>query len=77
MNQDERCTWLIRQLLREQRWEEQIEIPDQFSQRQHLLRGLMNVRPPWPMDPKWLRIQDDYLQTELNSSVISEAATLP
>ncbi len=25
MNQDERCTWLIRQLLREQRWEEQIE----------------------------------------------------
>ena len=77
MNQDERCTWLIRQLLREQRWEEQIEIPDQFSQRQHLLRGLMNVRPPWPMHPKWLRIQDDYLQTELNSSVISEAATLP
>ena len=70
MNQQERCVWLIRQLLREQRWEDQIEIPDQFPQCQRLLRGLMNVRPPWPADPEWLRIQDDYLQTELNSSVI-------
>ena len=77
MNQEERCVWLIRQLLREQRWEDQIEIPDQVPQCQRLLRGLMNVRPPWPADPEWLRIQDDYLQTELNSSVIPDAAGLP
>ena len=77
MNQQERCVWLIRQLLREQRWEDQIEIPDQFPQCQRLLRGLMNVRPPWPADPEWLRTQDDYLQTELNSSVIPDAAALP
>ena len=77
MNQQERCVWLIRQLLREQRWEDQIEIPDQFPQCQRLLRGLMNVRPPWPADPEWLRIQDDYLQTELNSSVIPDATELP
>lgn len=37
----------------------------------------MNVRPPWPADPEWLRIQDDYLQTELNSSVIPDATELP
>ena len=77
MNQQERCVWLIRQLLREQRWEDQIEIPDQFPQCQRLLRGLMNVRPPWPADPEWLRIQADYLQTELNSSVIPDATELP
>ena len=77
MNQQERCVWLIRQLLREQRWEDQIEIPDQFPQCQRLLRGLMNVRPHWPADPEWLRTQDDYLQTELNSSVIPDAAALP
>ncbi len=77
MNQEERCVWLIRQLLREQRWEDQIEIPDQFPQCQRLLRGLMNVRPPWPADPEWLRMQDDYLQTELNSYVIPDAAVLP
>ena len=63
MNQQERCVWLIRQLLREQRWEDQIEIPDQFPQCQRLLRGL-DVYKRQLLDEKRILHQNSMFQTQ-------------
>ena len=39
-----------------------IAVPDDNDGRRMVLRSLMNVRMPKPMDPEVLRIQDEYLQ---------------
>lgn len=77
MNQNERCGWLIRGLLEEQGLENQIDMPTDLLSRKQLLRALMNVRPPKPVDSKWLEIQDAYYQEELRNSAIIDAAALP
>ena len=42
-----------------------------------LLRALMNIRPPLPLDPDFLRLQDALLSAEREERGVVDAATLP
>ena len=50
--------------------------PDSLSQRR-LLRSLMNVRPPRPLSPDFLELQDALLSAEWEEKGVVDADTLP
>ena len=51
--------------LAEQNAVETAAIPENEAKQKQLLRGLFNVRKPGPVTEEFLKIQDEYLQTEL------------
>ena len=74
MNQSERRVFLIERLLREQNYRN--EIPKSGAGQKRLLRSLMNLREPSPMDRDFLTIQDDYLRAETREKGITDIAGL-
>lgn len=77
MNQNERREWLIRYLLEEQPGRyAQCAIPANADEQFHLLRGLLNLRPPMPASAEFLHIQDAFLQEEIRKKGITDADTL-
>ena len=50
--------------------------PDQAAQRR-LLRSLMNVRPPTPLNPEFLALQDALLRAEAEEKGVVDALSLP
>ena len=65
MNQSERRGFLIRALLAEQPDGRRVAIPRDPDEQRALLRALMNVRPPKPVAPEVLHVQDAYLEQRL------------
>lgn len=63
MNQTERRRVLIRYLLDDGQWTN--EIPDDEHEQKQLLRGLMNVRQAAPVSETFLATQDEYLKQVL------------
>ena len=51
MNQQERCLWLIKALLKDMPQYADTPIPTLPDHRWRLLRSLMNARPPMPIWP--------------------------
>lgn len=62
MNQTEKRLFLIRELLKEQPEYSNIQIPVDSGKQKLMLRSLMNVRMPDPVDEKFTDVQDEYLQ---------------
>lgn len=62
MTQAERRIWLIKELLKENRQYENMEIPQGAEEQRLLLRALMNVRMPGKISDEFLRVQDEYLK---------------
>ena len=62
MNQDERRLFLIEYLLKEDIRLRKPQIPGDAQGQRDLLRSLMNVRMPAPIDDEFLVVQDAYLQ---------------
>ncbi len=60
MTQEERCIYLIEELLKERK--ESVQIPSDQKGQRDLLRALMNVREPLPISQDFLQVQDSYLQ---------------
>lgn len=60
MTQDERRVWLIKALLEEQGYRN--EIPQDANEQKRLLRALFNVRPPMAASAEFLQVQDAYLK---------------
>lgn len=54
-----------------------VSIPDTIAEKRKLLRGLMNVRPPLPVDPTFLKLQDEELGEQLNEKGIVCCGNLP
>lgn len=65
MIQDERRRLLIGALLAERADGGAIAVPDDADDQRTLLRALMNVRPPAPVAPEMLAVQDAYLAGRL------------
>ncbi|MDU6200804.1 MAG: protein-ADP-ribose hydrolase [Flavonifractor plautii] len=65
MTQNERLEYLLRYLLAERKEYAGIHVPGSISEKRHLLRSLMNVRPPVPASAEFLAVQDAYLQERL------------
>ena len=64
MTQTERRLFLIKELLREQPRYRDMDIPVNIQDQKNLLRSLLNVRMPQPVSEEFLKMQDEYLQTE-------------
>lgn len=62
MNQDEKRLYLIEYLMREETRIKNLQVPKDVQGQRDLLRSLMNVRMPKPVDDKFLKVQDAYLQ---------------
>lgn len=65
MNQEERRIYLIQYLLNEDSQYEDISIPKNVFDQKKLLRALMNVRIPKPIENQFLTVQDEYLKEEI------------
>lgn len=76
MNQAERRIYLIKYLLTEQIHYKGIVIPQEEQAQKDLLRSLVNVRPPRPVDQEFLNTQDAYLITENAKDGIKDLAEL-
>lgn len=51
--------------------------PMEEAAQRRLLRSLMNVRPPMPLSPDFLALQDKLLEAEREESGVVDAAALP
>lgn len=76
MNQNERIKYLIQYLLDEEPQYQNIKIPSSLDEQKHLLRGLMNVRPPRAIDSDFLRVQDKYLKEAAEESGVVKLSEL-
>ena len=79
MDRREQVQYLNQTLLAEMpQYREQAEAfpVDAFSQRR-LLRSLMNVRPPMPLSPEFLEVQDALLSTEREEKGVVDGDALP
>ena len=78
MNQREQLAFLIGALLEEiPEYREQAgQFPADDAGQRRLLRSLMNVRPPMPLDPKFLEVQDALLSAEAEAKGVVDGETL-
>lgn len=77
MTHSEKRLYLIKQLLSELPQYKELELPDNPEEQKCLLRSLMNLRAPRPIDAEFLRVQDEYLTEEVRQKGITDSDTLP
>ena len=79
MNRREQLQYLNQFLLAEMpQFQEQADaVPDDDISQRRLLRSLMNVRPPLPLSPDFLKVQDALLSAEALEKGIVDAHRLP
>ncbi|OUP71506.1 hypothetical protein B5F10_03035 [Anaerotruncus colihominis] len=79
MNRREQLQYLNQFLLAEMpQFQEQADaVPDDDISQRRLLRSLMNVRPPLPLSPDFLKVQDALLSAEALEKGIVDADRLP
>ena len=65
MTQEKKREYLITALLKERPEYADISIPKDETEQKKLLRALFNVRLPLPIGDDFLRVQDEYLQSEI------------
>lgn len=76
MTHTEQRQALIRRLLAEDRRYRGLTVPEDEQGQRDLLRSLMNVRPPRPVDGDFLRLQDEYLAAERESRGVTDGEAL-
>ncbi len=74
MTQDERRVWLIKALLKEQGYRN--EVPQDVWEQKRLLRGLVNVRPPKAASTEFLAVQDAYLHEAIREKGVTKLSDL-
>lgn len=74
MDRRERLRYLVEGLARER---DMTLLPADEGELWRLLRGLMNTRPPAPLDPVWLEVQDAVLSAWREEKGVVEAMDLP
>lgn len=72
MNRYDNIGWICRYLLDEDRRYSQMAVPDSLTDRQALMRSLLNIRPPLPVSPEFLQAQDAELQAQLKEKGVVE-----
>lgn len=77
MTHHERRQYLIQELLSELPEYRNLKIPDNAEEQKRLLRSLMNIRSPRPIGKEFLKVQDEYLRTEVEKKGITDGDTLP
>ena len=76
MTQDQRLEYLIHYLLAEREEYRDVALPVGPAEKRRLLRALVNVRPPEPLDQTFYQVQDAYLQEELRRKGVTRLSDL-
>ncbi len=76
MTQGEKRVFLISRLLEEQPQYAQIKIPAEEGEQKKLLRSLFNIRMPAAIGEEFIKIQNEYLQSETKGRGITELSEL-
>lgn len=76
MTQSERRIYLINELLSELPQYHNLAVPNSAEEQKKMLRSLVNIRPPKPISDEFLRVQDEYLQTEIAADGITDIDAL-
>lgn len=74
MTQNEKLYFLIDYLIKERYAD--IKITSDISEQKTLLRSLMNVRAPKAISEEFIKIQNEYLQTEIADKGVTDINTL-
>jgi O-acetyl-ADP-ribose deacetylase (regulator of RNase III) len=77
MTKDDMLDELLRGLLAEGWAGSRTAIPEDAASKRHLLRTLMNIRPPLPARPGLLALQDRFLSAERASAAVTNPHRLP
>ena len=76
MAQEERADFLIAGLLNEKEEYKSIAYPANIQDKRYLIRSLMNVRPPASVSREFLKVQDEYLKSEIAEKGITRKEDL-
>ena len=76
MNQNEKRLFLIKRLLDEDSRYLGMSVPNDVYEQKRILRSLFNIRMPKRIDSAFLKVQDEYLQEELELLGITDIAAL-
>lgn len=76
MNHDQKRTELIKYLINENPQYRGMKIPEDNDSQKRLLRSLMNVRLPRPVDEDFLKLQDEYLSEEVELKGVTDSGDL-
>ncbi|MCH1984357.1 protein-ADP-ribose hydrolase [Ruminococcus sp. OA3] len=74
MTQDGMRIYLIEELMKEMPEYRNLKIPDNTEGQKRLLCSLMNIRPPVPAAPGFLKVQDAYLSREIEQGGIVDGS---
>lgn len=77
MNRLTLIKYLNARLLKEMPQLEVEDVPDDLTSQRKLLRALMNVRPPLPLDKNFLQLQDELLTAEVEERGIVKISDIP
>ena len=77
VTQEEKREFLISRLLKEQPRYAQMRIPVEAGEQKKLLRSLFNIRMPKSIEERFIKIQNEYLQSETKDKGITELSKLP
>ena len=77
MNRLTLIKYLNARLLKEMPQLEIEDVPDDLTSQRKLLRALMNVRPPLPLDKNFLQLQDELLTAEVAERGIVKISDIP
>ena len=71
MNQSDRRTYLIQELIKENTQYNNLEIPQNKEEQKQLLRSLMNIRFACPISDEFKQIHEEYLTEENKINVVN------
>ncbi len=54
-----------------------VDIPQSYEEKRYLLRGIINLRPPYPLKEEILALEDELLQLELKEKKIISSQEIP
>jgi len=77
MSKEDMLNALLRGLLAEGWADSQIAVPEDAASMRHLLRTLMNTRPPLRARPELIQLQDRFLSEERAASSVTDPCQLP
>ena len=77
MNRLTLIKYLNSRLLKEMPQLEIEDVPDDLTSQRKLLRALMNIRPPMPLDKNFLRLQDELLSAEVAERGVVKISDVP
>lgn len=77
MTQNERLKILVDRFKEDSGEYRDLPVADDVTEQKRILRSLMNLRMPRPLDADTLRIQDEYLRESARARGITEPADIP